>query len=214
MTASASTGRQKEQQQQQQQEQQAQQEQEKQEQQQEQQEKQEQQEQQEQREQQHLPHHAYSSSTEATARNDERIDQTTAMTNSKNYYASSYPIAGNQSNHSNNYSANIYSSAEQQNIFPRNALLTTCPWISRDEASDALLNADGDVERAKTALYRAAASSIALAYSQNAAFGSDDSRTMPWDQHGWIPPENSGMQKTPNKVGAWRISSVMSWFTF
>ncbi len=34
---------------------------------------------------------------------------------------------------------------------PRIALLTECPWLSRDEASEALRNADGDVERAKTA---------------------------------------------------------------
>ena len=98
---------------------------------------------------------------------------------------------------------------------PRNALLTACPWLSKDGASEALLNADGDVERAKTALYRAAASSIAFAYSQNAAFGeSDDNRKMPWDQRGWIPLDDSGMQKTPNKVGAWRMPYVMSWFTF
>ena len=34
---------------------------------------------------------------------------------------------------------------------PRNVLLTACPWLSQEEASDALRNADGDVERAKTA---------------------------------------------------------------
>jgi hypothetical protein len=34
---------------------------------------------------------------------------------------------------------------------PRNALLTACPWLSRDEASETLRSVDGDVERAKTA---------------------------------------------------------------
>jgi hypothetical protein len=66
---------------------------------------------------------------------------------------SSYPSAGYQSklsNHTNNFSANSYSSAGQQTMRPRNSPLTACPWLSWDVASEALRSVNGDVHRAKT----------------------------------------------------------------
>ena len=80
-----------------------------------------------QQQQQRLPHQIYSSSTAAMARNDERIDETAAMTTSYNYFANSYPRAvyqSNLSNVTNNYFASSNSSAGQQTMRPRNALLT------------------------------------------------------------------------------------------
>ena len=62
--------------------------------------------------------------------------------------------------------------------------------------------------------YAAAASSTAHAYAYSGESDDDDDDddeipTMPWDQYGWIPREQSGRQTTPNKVGAVCMADIL-----
>ncbi len=131
-----------------------------------------------------------------------RATASTGMTITNNAFVG-YPDAGYSNAGASNH---IIPFAAPSNHTVTNTAHTYAAAASLTARGNAYLDDKDDDHKPA---YAAAASSVAYGQAYLDDDG-DETHTMPWDVHGWIPREASGMQKTPNKVSVLCTSHVMA----